>query len=100
MNKIEREIYKTAKHRVSIGREIMTDAETIVEQAKEIERYRNKNQYLEKALREEVARTAQWGDMIELEMLGEKRKFMLTDITIEQKKDCVPTVTIKGEMCE
>lgn len=47
-----REMYFQAKKRHSIGRYLISDAEIVSEQEKEINRYRNKIQAMEKTIRE------------------------------------------------
>lgn len=47
-----REMYFQAKERHSIGRYLISDAEIVSEQEKEINRYRNKIQAMEKTIRE------------------------------------------------
>lgn len=46
----DRELYISAKQRYSIGRLFVSDAETVAEQEREINRYRNKIKELEKTV--------------------------------------------------
>ena len=92
----DRELYISARDRQSIGRKDMTDAKIVVEQEKEIERYRNKIKWLEKELREKPTRQFAFGEVCEIEVNGEKQIFTLTEAIIEYSVDCRPTITIEG----
>ena len=91
-----KELYISARNRHSIGRTNMTDAAIVAEQEKEIERYRNKIQWLEKDLREKPTREFAFGDVGEIEAQGVKYTFTITEAVIEHSVDCRPTITIEG----
>ena len=93
-----KELYISARKRHSIGRANMTDAAIVAEQEKEIERYRNKIKWLEKELREKPTREFAFGDVGEIEAHGVKYTFTITEAIIEQRVDCVATITIKGDV--
>lgn len=92
----DRELYISARDRHSIGRTNMTDAAIVVEQEKEINRYRNKIKLLEKELREKPTREFAFGDVGEIEAQGVKYTFTITEAVIEHSVDCRPTITVKG----
>ncbi len=93
-----KELYIAARERHSIGRKDMTDAAIVAEQEKEIERYRNKIEWLEKELREKPTREFAFGDVGEIEAQGVKYTFTITEAVIEHSVDCRPTITIKGDV--
>lgn len=81
-----------------MGTNIVTDADIILMQEEEIERYRNKIEWLEKELREKPTRKFAFGDVGEIEAQGVKYTFTITEAIIEQRVDCVATITIKGDV--
>lgn len=91
-----KELYISARERHSIGRTNMTDAAIVAEQEKEIERYRNKINWLEKELREKPTREFAFGSVCEIGVKGLKYKFTVTEAVIEYSVDCRPTITIEG----
>ena len=91
-----KELYIAARERHSIGRTNMTDAAIVAEQEKEINRYRNKIQWLEKELREKPTRKFAFGDVCEIDVNGEKEIFTITEAVIEYSVECRPTITIEG----
>lgn len=81
-----------------MGTNIVTDADIILMQEEEIERYRDKIKWLEKELREKPTREFAFGDVGEIEAHGVKYTFTITEAVIEQRVDCVATITIKGDV--
>lgn len=80
------------------GTNIVTDADIILMQEEEIERYRDKIKWLEKELREKPTREFAFGDVGEIEAQGVKYTFTITEAIIEQRVDCIATITIKGDV--
>ena len=81
-----------------MGTNIVTDADIILMQEEELERYRNKIKWLEKELREKPTRKFAFGDVGEIETQGVKYTFTITEAVIEHSVDCRPTITIKGDV--
>lgn len=81
-----------------MGTNIVTDADIILMQEEEIERYRDKIQWLEKELREKPTRKFAFGDVGEIEAQGVKYTFTITEAIIEQRVDRIATITIKGDV--
>ena len=81
-----------------MGTNIVTDADIILMQEEEIERYRDKIRYLEEKLREKPTREFAFGDVGEIETQGVKYTFTITEAVIEHSVDCRPTITIKGDV--
>ena len=96
---MNRNFYQDARKRcMPMGTNIVTDADIILMQEEEIERYRNKIKWLEKELREKPTRKFAFGDVGEIETQGVKYKFTITQAVIEHSVDCRPTITIKGDV--
>ena len=96
---MNRNFYQNARKRcMPMGTNIVTDADIILMQEEEIERYRNKIKWLEKELREKPTREFAFGDVGEIEAQGVKYTFTITEAIIEQRVDCVATITIKGDV--
>lgn len=94
---MNRNFYQNARKRcMPMGTNIVTDADIILMQEEEIERYRNKIKCLEKELREKPTREFAFGDVGEIEAQGVKYTFTITEAIIEQRVDCHATITIKG----
>ena len=79
-----------------MGTNIVTDADIILMQEEEIERYRNKIKWLEKELREKPTREFAFGSVCEIGVKGLKYTFTVTEAVIEYSVDCRPTITIEG----
>lgn len=79
-----------------MGTNIVTDADIILMQEEEIERYRNKINSLEEELREKPTREFAFGDVGEIEAQGVKYTFTITEAVIEQRVDCPATIAVKG----
>lgn len=79
-----------------MGTNIVTDADIILMQEEEIERYRDKIKWLEKELREKPTREFAFGSVCEIDVNGEKQIFTITDAVIEYSVECRPTITIEG----
>lgn len=79
-----------------IGTNIVTDADIILMQEEEIERYRDKIKWLEKELREKPTREFAFGSVCEIDVNGEKQIFTITEAVIEYSVECRPTITIEG----
>ena len=79
-----------------MGTNIVTDADIILMQEEEIERYRNKIKWLEKELREKPTRSFAFGNVCEIDVNGEKEIFTITEAVIEYSVECRPTITIEG----
>lgn len=73
-----REMYFQAKKRHSIGRYLISDAEIVSEQEKEINRYRNKIQAMEKTIRE-----------LNMANLDLHIKLAMKDEKVIRCKDCI-----------
>ena len=96
---MNRNFYQNARKRcMPMGTNIVTDADIILMQEEEIERYRNKIKWLEKELREKPTRKFAFGDVGEIETQGVKYTFTITEAVIEHSVDCRPTITIKGDV--
>ena len=96
---MNRNFYQNARKRcMPMGTNIVTDADIILMQEEEIERYRNKIKWLEKELREKPTREFAFGDVGEIETQGVKYTFTITEAVIEHSVDCRPTITIKGDV--
>ena len=96
---MNRNFYQDARKRcMPMGTNIVTDADIILMQEEEIERYRNKIKWLEKELREKPTRKFAFGDVGEIETQGVKYTFTITEAVIEHSVDCRPTITIKGDV--
>ena len=103
MNTImNRDFYEMARKRCMskppFGTKIITDADIIFMQEEEIERYRDKIKWLEKALREKPTREFAFGEVGEIETQGVKYTFTITEAVIEHSVDYRPTITIKGDV--
>lgn len=95
---MNRNYYQNARKRcMPMGTNIVTDADIILMQEEEIERYRDKIKWLEKELREKPTRKFAFGDVCEIDVNGEKEIFTLTEAVIEYSVECRPTITIKGD---
>lgn len=81
-----------------MGTNIVTDADIILMQEEEIERYRDKIKWLEKELREKPTREFAFGSVCEIGVKGLKYTFTITEAVIEHSVDCRPTITIKGDV--
>ena len=79
-----------------MGTNIVTDADIILMQEEEIERYRTKIKWLEKELREKPTREFAFGSVCEIGVKGLKYTFTVTEAVIEYSVDCRPTITIEG----
>ena len=96
---MNRNFYQNARKRcMPMGTNIVTDADIILMQEEEIERYRDKIQWLEKELREKPTRKFAFGDVGEIEAQGVKYTFTITEAIIEQRVDRIATITIKGDV--
>ena len=94
---MNRNFYQNARKRcMPFGTNIVTDADIILMQEEEIERYRNKIKWLEKELSEKPTREFAFGDVGEIEAQGVKYTFTITEATIEQRVDYPATITVKG----
>lgn len=97
MKKMDRNFYQNARKRcMPIGTNIVTDADIILMQEEEIERYRDKIKWLEKELREKPTREFAFGSVCEIDVNGEKQIFTITEAVIEYSVECRPTITIEG----
>ena len=94
---MNRNFYQNARKRcMPMGTNIVTDADIILMQEEEIERYRNKIKWLEKELREKPTREFAFGSVCEIGVKGLKYTFTVTEAVIEYSVDCRPTITIEG----
>lgn len=94
---MDRNFYQNARKRcMPMGTNIVTDADIILMQEEEIERYRNKIKLLEKELREKPTREFAFGSVCEIGVKGLKYTFTVTEAVIEYSVDCRPTITIEG----
>jgi len=93
-----KELYISAKDRHSIGRTNMSDAELVAEQEREIISYRNRIKAMEEECVGKPTREFAFGDVGEIEAQGVKYTFTITEAIIEQRVDCVATITIKGDV--
>lgn len=94
---MNRNYYQNARKRcMPMGTNIVTDADIILMQEEEIERYRDKIKWLEKELREKPTRSFAFGNVCEIGVKGLKYTFTVTEAVIEYSVDCRPTITIEG----
>ena len=94
---MNRNFYQDARKRcMPMGTNIVTDADIILMQEEEIDRYRNKIKWLEKELREKPTRKFAFGDVGEIETQGVMYTFTITEAVIEHSVDRRPTITIEG----
>ena len=94
---MNRNFYQNARKRcMPMGTNIVTDADIILMQEEEIERYRDKIKWLEKELREKPTRKFAFGSVCEIGVKGLKYTFTVTEAVIEYSVDCRPTITIEG----
>ena len=78
-----------------MGRKSITDADVIIAQEEEIERYREKIRFLEERLREEK-KQVQIGNVITLKVNGNEYRYVIDNVEMMFDKLCVDTVIIKG----
>jgi len=90
--------YDNARKRTMppMGRKTITDADVIIAQEEEIERYRATIRNLEEKLREEKEPVLQLGDVITLKVNGNEYRYFIDNVEMMFDKLCVDTVTIKG----
>ena len=91
--------YDNARKRTMppMGRKSITDADVIIAQEEEIERYRETIRYLEEKLREGVV-PEPWGfgDICKIAVNGEIISFNISSVSREESLICVPQIEIKG----
>ena len=91
--------YDNARKRTMppMGRKSITDADVIIAQEEEIERYREKIRYLEEKLRE-LEKPEPWGfgDLCKVNLNGEIISFNISSVSREESLICVPQIEIKG----
>lgn len=91
--------YDNARKRTMppMGRKSITDADVIIAQEEEIERYREKIRYLEEKLRE-LEKPEPWGfgDLCKVNLNGEIISFSISSVSREESQLCVPQIEIKG----
>ena len=89
--------YDNARKRTMppMGRKTITDADVIIAQEEEIERYREKIRYLEEKLREDKEPWG-FGDLCKVNLNGEIISFNISSVSREESLLCVPQVEIKG----
>ena len=91
--------YDNARKRTMppMGRKSITDADVIIAQEEEIERYREKIRNLEEKLRE-LEKPEPWGfgDLCKVNLNGEIISFNISSVSREESLICVPQIEIKG----
>ena len=78
-----------------MGRKSITDADVIIAQEEEIERYREKIRNLEEKLRQ-GAEPWGFGDLCKVNLDGEIISFSISSVSREESLLCVPQIEIKG----
>ena len=78
-----------------MGRKTITDADVIIAQEEEIERYRATIRNLEEKLREEKEPWG-FGDLCKVNLNGEIISFNISSVSREESLICMPQIEIKG----
>ena len=87
--------YANARKRHAMGVPAMTDAEIVIEQEKEIERYRATIQSLDEKI-EKGPEPWGFGDICTVNLNGEIVSFSICSVNREVSKDRFPGIEIKG----
>ena len=93
--------YENARKRTfpPMGRKAVTDADVIIAQEEEIERYRAKIRDLEEILHAAVYEPLKFGDVCTINVNDHIIKFALYEVTQTAKEDARPEICIKGIVC-